>query len=261
MADLAKIKELVVKLEIDDIEKAVKDALDAKIPAEEILKALSDGMTDVGKLYEQKEYYLPELVLAGECMNTGIALLKPFLKAGRSSKGTIVISTVKGDLHDIGKNVAATLLTSAGFNIIDLGKDVEPKDIVAAVKKNNADMVALSSLLTMTVVEIENVAKALKEAGLRDKVKIICGGAPLNQELAEKLGADYNCDDAPQGVEVATKIMAAKGGAAPAAKKEAKPAAAKKEEAKAAPAKKEEAKPAAEPKKAAAKPAAGKKKK
>nr|MDO8116375.1 cobalamin-dependent protein [Candidatus Sigynarchaeota archaeon] len=161
-------------------------------------------------LYEKKEYYLPELVLAGECMNDGLAILKPHLKADRGSKGTIVISTVKGDLHDIGKNVAATLLTSAGFKIVDLGKDVEPETIIKAVKDNHANIVALSSLLTMTVTEIANVDKALKAAGLRDKVKIICGGAPLNQELAEKLGADYNCDDAPQGVEVAMKIMAGK---------------------------------------------------
>ncbi|MBN2153961.1 MAG: cobalamin-dependent protein [Candidatus Lokiarchaeota archaeon] len=211
MADLQKIKDLVVQLEIDDIAGAVKGALDDKVPAEDILQALSDGMTEVGKLYEKKEYYLPELVLAGETMTTGIELLKPHLKADRASKGTIVISTVKGDLHDIGKNVAATLLQSAGFKIVDLGKDVEPKAIVDAVKANSADIVALSSLLTMTVVEIENVAKALKEAGLRDKVKIICGGAPLNQELAEKLGADFNCDDAPQGVDVAMKIMSMKG--------------------------------------------------
>ncbi|MHA1370064.1 MAG: cobalamin B12-binding domain-containing protein [Promethearchaeota archaeon] len=206
---LEKIKKLIIDLEIDDIENAVKDALkDNK--AEDILKALSEGMSEVGKLYEEKEYYLPELVLAGECMNTGLEIIKPHLKADAMSQGTIVISTVKGDLHDIGKNIAATLLTSAGFKVIDLGKDVEPEKIVEAVKEHDADIVALSSLLTMTVVEIENVAKALKEAGLRDKVKIICGGAPLNQELAEKLGADYNCDDATDGVEVATKIMTSK---------------------------------------------------
>ena len=210
MSELDNIKELVVKLEIDDIAKAVQDALDNGNAPIDVLKSLSDGMTEVGKLYEEKEYYLPELVLAGECMNTGLEILKPLLGSDRQMKGTIVISTVKGDLHDIGKNVAATLLVSAGFNVVDLGKDNDPDKIVQAVIDNNADIVALSSLLTMTVVEIENVDKALKEAGLRDKVKIICGGAPLNQELAEKLGADYNCDDAPQGVEVAMKIMADK---------------------------------------------------
>ncbi|MBD3188321.1 cobalamin-binding protein [Candidatus Bathyarchaeota archaeon] len=209
MSELEKIKELVVELEIDDIESAVKKALENN-EAEDILKALSEGMTEVGKLYEEKEYYLPELVLAGECMNTGLEIIKPHLKAGLKSKGTIVISTVKGDLHDIGKNVASTLLVSAGFNVVDLGKDVDPDTIVQAVKENDADIVALSSLLTMTVVEIENVVKALEEAGLRDKVKIMCGGAPLNQELAEKLGADYNCDDATDGVDVAIKILNAK---------------------------------------------------
>ncbi|MHA1680464.1 MAG: cobalamin B12-binding domain-containing protein [Promethearchaeota archaeon] len=206
MSELEKIKELVVELEIDDIEDAVTAALKNN-SAEDILKALSEGMEEVGKLYEEKEYYLPELVLAGECMTTGLDIIKPHLKAGAMSKGTIVISTVKGDLHDIGKNVAATLLTSAGFNVVDLGKDIDPDAIVKAVKEHNADIVALSSLLTMTVVEIENVDKALKDAGLRDKVKIICGGAPLNQELAEKLGADFNCDDATDGVEVASKIV------------------------------------------------------
>ncbi|MHA1792846.1 MAG: cobalamin B12-binding domain-containing protein [Promethearchaeota archaeon] len=206
MSELENLKKLVVDLEIDDIEDAVKKALESH-DADEVLSALSEGMLEVGKLYEEKEYYLPELVLAGECMNSGLEILKPHLKADKKAKGTIVISTVKGDLHDIGKNVAATLLQSAGFNVVDLGKDVDPETIVEAVKKNNADIVALSSLLTMTVVEIENVVKALEKEGLRDKIKIICGGAPLNQELAEKLGADFNCDDATDGVTIATKIM------------------------------------------------------
>ncbi len=206
---LDKLKEILIDLDLDEIEPLTKKALDEGIEAREVLKALTDGMLKVGELYEQKEYYLPELVLAGECMETGLNILRPHLKADAKSHGTVVAATVKGDLHDIGKNIVVTLLTAAGFNVVDLGKDVSPEKVVEAVKEHNADIIALSALLTMTVVEIENVVKLLKEAGLRDKVKIMVGGAPLNQELAEKLGADFSCDDAVEGIRCAKKIMQA----------------------------------------------------
>lgn len=208
--DLEKIKKLLIDLDIDEMPGAVEEALKHD-SAEVILNSLSEGMLEVGKLYEEKEYYLPELVLAGETMEEALKILRPKLSASNSkNKGTVIACTVKGDLHDIGKNIVVTMLTAAGFRVVDMGKDIEPKAIAAKAKEVNADIVALSALLTMTVVEIENVHKELVALGIRDKVKIICGGAPVNQELAEKLKADIACDDAVQGIEVCNKIMAAK---------------------------------------------------
>jgi len=207
---LEAVKKCVIDLDIDAINGIVKDAL-AKEPAEKVLQFMSEGMLEVGKKYEAKEYYLPELVLAGEVMTEALTLIKPKLKADTSAqKGTVVACTVKGDLHDIGKNIVVTMLQAAGYNIVDLGKDIDAKTIVDKAKEHKADIIALSALLTMTVVEIRNVVEELKKAGLRDKIKIICGGAPVNQELANKLGADIACDDAVQGIEVCNKIMAEK---------------------------------------------------
>jgi methylmalonyl-CoA mutase cobalamin-binding domain/chain len=204
------VKKTVIDLDIDNIGKVVNDALKKDAP-EKVLQALSSGMLEVGKKYEAKEYYLPELVLAGESMEEALKILRPKLKTDKASmKGTVVACTVKGDLHDIGKNIVVTLLQAAGYNMVDLGKDVDAKTIVEKAKANNADIIALSALLTMTVVEIKNVVEELKKLGLREKIKIICGGAPLNQELAEKLGADIACDDAVQGIEVCNKIMSNK---------------------------------------------------
>jgi methylmalonyl-CoA mutase cobalamin-binding domain/chain len=208
--DLEAIKKLLVDLDIDAMPAAVEEALKSN-SAENILKSLSQGMLDVGKLYEEKEYYLPELVLAGETMEEALKILRPKLLAGGAAKkGTVIACTVKGDLHDIGKNIVVTMLTAAGYNVVDMGKDIDAKAIANKAKEVKADIVALSALLTMTVVEIENVHKELVALGIRDKVKIICGGAPVNQELAEKLKADIACDDAVQGIEVCDKIMAAK---------------------------------------------------
>ena len=206
---LESVKKVLVDLDIDTIQNAVNEALKTESP-EKVLQAMSEGMLEVGRLYEEKEYYLPELVLAGETMEEALKILRPKLQAGKKGKGKVLAATVKGDLHDIGKNIVVTLLTAAGYDVIDLGKDVDSKLIAQKAKDENADIIALSALLTMTVVEIQEVVKELKALGIRDKVKIICGGAPLNQELADKLGADISCDDAVQGIEVCDKIMATK---------------------------------------------------
>jgi methylmalonyl-CoA mutase cobalamin-binding domain/chain len=206
---LEQIKKIVIDLDIDNITKAIQEELDKKTDPQEILKALTQGMDEVGRLYEKKEYYLTELVLAGETMKEAFTILKPLLAKSGTSKGKVVAATVKGDNHDIGKNILVSLLMSAGFTIIDLGMDVPEAKIVEAVKNNNAEVVALSSLLTMTVEEISVVDKSLKAAGLRDKVKIIVGGAPLNMELAKKLGADDYADDAVEGVRHIAKLVGA----------------------------------------------------
>lgn len=208
--DFEKLTELIIELEVDDIEAAVKEALevDGKEPFD-ILNALTKGMDEVGRRYEEKEYYLTELVLAGETMKEAFKVLQPALAASDQSqdKIKIILATVKGDNHDIGKNILGSLLLSNGFELIDLGMDVDEKVIVDKVKETGADIIALSSLLTMTVEQIKAVHEALITAGLRDSVKLIVGGAPLNMELAQKLGADLFADDAVSGVKVIKKAF------------------------------------------------------
>ncbi len=200
--DFEKLTELIIELEVDDIADAVKEALDEGKEAFDVLNALTKGIDEVGRRYEAKEYYLTELVLAGETMKEAFIILKPALAATDKSedKTKIILATVKGDNHDIGKNILASLLLSSGFELYDLGMDVDEKTIVDKVKETGANIIALSSLLTMTVEQIKNVDEALKDAGLRDNVKLIVGGAPLNMELAKKLGADDFAEDAVDGV-------------------------------------------------------------
>jgi dimethylamine corrinoid protein len=209
--DFEKLTELIIELEVDDIADAVKEALevDGKDPFD-VLSALTKGMDEVGRRYEEKEYYLTELVLAGETMKEAFVILQPALAAAdkSESKVKVIIATVKGDNHDIGKNILGSLLLSSGFEVIDLGMDIDEKIIVDKVKETGAKVVALSSLLTMTVEQIKVVHEALQAAGLRDKVKLIVGGAPLNMELAKKLGADDFADDAVDGVKHIKELAA-----------------------------------------------------
>jgi len=200
--DFEKLTELIIELEVDDIADAVKEALDEGKEPVDVMNALTKGMDEVGKRYEEKEYYLTELVLAGETMKEAFIILKPALAASDTSteKVKIILATVKGDNHDIGKNILGSLLLSSGFELHDLGMDVDEDTIVEKVKETGASIIALSSLLTMTVEHIKVVHEALKAAGIRDKVKLIVGGAPLNEELAKKLGADDFADDAVDGV-------------------------------------------------------------
>lgn len=202
MVEFEKLTELIIELEVDDIQDAVKEALDEGKDPFKVMNALTAGMDEVGKRYEEKEYFLTELVLAGETMKEAFKVLQPALAASDQAdeKVKIILATVKGDNHDIGKNILAALLLSSGFELHDLGMDVDPQAIVAEVKKSNATIIALSSLLTMTVEQIKVTHEALKSAGLRDKVKIIVGGAPLNAELAKELGADAFGEDAVGGV-------------------------------------------------------------
>ena len=195
------LKNTLIELDIDEIKSKVQTALDSGLSAQEVLSALTAGMDEVGRLYEAQEYYLTELVLAGETMKEAFEVLQPHLKAGeQGEKNKVIALTVKGDNHDIGKNILVSLLMSAGFEIVDLGMDVHEDKVVKAVKESGAKVIAMSSLLTMTVEEISTVDQILKKEGLRDKVKIIVGGAPLNMELAKKLGADDYADDAVEGV-------------------------------------------------------------
>ncbi len=208
--DFEKLTELIIQLEVDLIGSAVQEALKEKKSPFDVLNALTKGMDEVGRRYEQKEYYLTELVLAGETMKEAFKVLKPALAAADKStnKVKIILATVKGDNHDIGKNILGSLLLSSGFELYDLGMDVSDSVIVNKVKETGANIIALSSLLTMTVEQIKVVHEALKKAGLRDKVKLIVGGAPLNKDLAMKLGADDFAEDAVDGVKHIKKLAA-----------------------------------------------------
>jgi 5-methyltetrahydrofolate--homocysteine methyltransferase len=207
---LGRIRDAIVNLDIDNIGRLCEEAIRAGVPAYEVvMEGMARGMEVVGEKYERNEYFLAELIMAGETMKEGMKVLEPYLKAGELKRvGKVVIGTVRGDLHDIGKNIVATLLSAAGFDVIDLGVDVPPEKFVEAVKENSPDIVGMSALLTTTMVEMEDIIKELKKAGLRDKVKVIIGGAPITREYAEKIGADAAARDAVEGVNICKSWMA-----------------------------------------------------
>lgn len=208
--DLEQITEIIVELELDDIASAIKEALeiDKKDPFD-LLNALKAGMDEVGRRYDDEIYYLADLMLAAETMKTGLEILKPHLSTSEviKQKSKVIIATVEGDNHDIGKNLLGILLLSAGFDVIDLGKDVDADTIVEKVKETGAKIIGLSTLLSMTVPQIRSVHEALKSAGLREGVKIIVGGAPLNLETAHLFGADDFAEDSIKGVEHIKKLV------------------------------------------------------
>ncbi len=175
----------------------VEKAIDAGLPPLEIVdKGLTAAMDVVGKKYENEEYYIPDMLASAEAVGAGMEILEPHLKgSGAEHKGKIVFATVKGDMHDIGKNIVSILLRGAGYTVKDIGNNAETEDIIAAVREEHPDYLALSALLTSTMVNMEDVIRALEANNLRDSVKVIIGGAPLSQEYAEKIGADgYGAD-------------------------------------------------------------------
>jgi len=204
---LSKLRDAIVNLDIDGVKKAAEEVVSSGIPAyKAVIEGMAKGMEIVGQKYEDGEYFLAELIMAGETMKEGMTVLEPYLKAGDiKSAGKVVIGTVKGDLHDIGKNVVVTLLKAANFEVVDLGVDVSAEQYVEAVKQNSPDIVAMSALLTTTMIEMEGIVKLLKKEGLKKKVKIIIGGAPITPEYAKKIGADAAAKDAVEGVRTCTQ--------------------------------------------------------
>jgi len=188
----------------------IQAALDADIPVSLILNAgMIDAMTEVGQLFESGEFFVPEMLVSGHAMQAGLALLKPHLKnSEKAIAGKVVIGVVKGDLHDIGKNLVAMMLEGAGFEVIDLGIDVPAEKFVNAVRENNAHILALSALLTTTMPSIEDTIDALNAAGLNSKVKVMIGGAPVTREFADQIGADGFAPDASRAVGMAKELMA-----------------------------------------------------
>lgn len=188
----------------------VQEALDQGMDPSAILnEGMVAAMAEVGRLFEEGEYFVPEMLVAARAMQSGLAVLKPYLvKADVKSSGKVIAGTVKGDLHDIGKNLVCMMLEGSAFEVIDLGSDVDPDKFVEAVHKTNADIVAMSALLTTTMPNMKVTIEALMAAGLRDKVKIMVGGAPLTQQYANEIGADGYAPDASRAVATAKSLIA-----------------------------------------------------
>jgi len=193
----------VVELELEQIVPLLREALDGGTEPAALLQAMTEGMGKVGELFQEGEYFLADLVLAAEAMKEGLAVLEPVLAGeSREEKGAVVVCTVKGDIHDIGKNLVASMLGSVGFHVVDLGVDVHEDKVVAAVREHRAVAVALSVLMTPMVPSVSAVVSALTAAGLRDGVKIAIGGACTTPELATKLGVDAMGRDPFEAVEI-----------------------------------------------------------
>lgn len=198
---LDSLRESIVNLDFEGAEKAAKESMSRGISPIEAIDSLRAGMSVVGRKFENREYFLPDLVVAGAVAMETMEIIKPHIEREKIEfKGRIVLATVFRDIHDIGKNVVGLMLTAAGFEVIDLGVDVATEKIVEAVREHKPHILALSALLTMTMPEMDEVIKALEKAGLRKKVKIIIGGAPVTDEYAKKIDADYNAEDAVEGV-------------------------------------------------------------
>lgn len=207
---LRRLVETVVDLDIDGVPVRVEDALAAGVSPQVILnEGLSAGVREVGRRFETGEYYLTDLVLAGEVMKVGLAPLKRLLAPVDARRiGTVVLATVKGDIHEIGKNLVGTMLRAAGFSVVDLGVDVPPQQIVEAVREHQAGLVGLSVLLTTMVGQLGAVVEELTEAGLRSNVKVVIGGACTTPELASEMGCDGHGADAVSAVRVCEELLA-----------------------------------------------------
>jgi len=209
MVNLSVITKNIIDGSVSDTVNNVKAALNENTPAEQILnKGLLPGIEKVGDLFENGDIYFPELLLAGQAMKAAVAQLKPeLLKSQVSSVGKIVIGTVKDDLHDIGKNIVCMFLEANGWDVTDLGINVSPERFCEVVENGEFDILGLSSLLTMSMPNLGNTINALKEAGLRDKIKIMVGGVSVTQEYAEKIGADGYGKDAVDTVRKANHLI------------------------------------------------------
>lgn len=208
MALLDDLKQNVIEGNAPVTQSLVKQAMNEGIPAEKILnEGLIAAMAEVGRLFEQGEYFVPEMLVAARAMKGGLELLRPALAAANiQSIGKVVIGTVQGDLHDIGKNLVVMMLEGAGFEIVDLGTDVSPQKFVDAVGAHKPQLVGMSALLTTTMPKMKTTIEALNAAGLRGNVKVMIGGAPVTEKYAAEIGADFYAPDASSA---ATRAKAA----------------------------------------------------
>ncbi|PIJ61226.1 corrinoid protein [Mesotoga sp. H07.pep.5.3] len=209
MKSLEKIRNAIIETMPAEAGVATEEALAEGLSAKEILDgALIPGMDEVGKLFREGEYFVPEVLVAAKAMNQCMNLIEPLLVSGGVKKiGKVVAGTIEGDLHDIGKNLVCMMLKGAGFEIIDLGVDVKPEEFVEAARDAKPDILVVSALLTTTMLNMPRVIEELKKAGIRDCVKVLIGGAPVSQTYAEEIGADGYSPDSSGAVELARRLV------------------------------------------------------
>jgi corrinoid protein of di/trimethylamine methyltransferase len=210
MGDLNKLYDAIVEGDAKSTLELTKQALAENVTPEDLVaKYMIPAMDEVGKRFEAEEYFVPELLLAGRAMKGALEVLRPLLAAsGSKPVGKVVIGTVKGDLHDIGKNLVAAMLEGAGFEVTDLGTDVAPERFVEAISTKSANIVCLSALLTVTMPAMKTTLEALRSAGVRDKVKVMIGGAPVTDQYAREIGADSYSENASAAVAIARSLVA-----------------------------------------------------
>src|ERR1700690_198687 len=209
MAILDDLRQCVIDGDMNQTQKLVQDAIAQNLPAEQILKeGLISAMAEVGRLFESGEYFMPEMLIAARAMKSGLTLLRPYLIAANiQAIGKVIIGTVQGDVHDIGKNLVGMMLEGAGFEVIDLGVDVPPEKYVQAVREHHPDLLACSALLTTTMLRMKEMITALDEAGLRGQVKVMVGGAPITESYAREIGADLFAPDAASAASRAKELI------------------------------------------------------
>jgi 5-methyltetrahydrofolate--homocysteine methyltransferase len=207
--DLSGLAEAVINGDSEEVTNLTQQALDEDMDLNEIINSgLIAGMDVIGERFKNNEIFIPEVMISAHAMHAGMAILKPlFSSKGLEPKGVIVIATVKGDVHDIGKNLVAMMFESAGFKVIDLGIDVDSPKIVKAINAHQPNILALSTLLTTTLDNMKNIIETLKSEGLRDSVKIMVGGAAVNEPYADELGVDGYAKDASLAVDKAKEIL------------------------------------------------------
>lgn len=208
MSLLDQISENLIKGKAKDVKELVEKAIAEKVkPADILNKGLLSGMSIIGERFKNNEVYVPEVLIAARAMKSGMEVLKPLLAAaGIKPKGTVVIGTVKGDLHDIGKNLVGMMLEGAGFKVVDAGINVETDKWLQLAKENSANLIGTSALLTTTMTNMKVVVDAVKSAGLASKVKVMIGGAPVTQAFADEIGADGYAPDAASAADLAKKL-------------------------------------------------------
>jgi len=209
--DLKEIADNLIKGKAPEVKELVQRAIDEGEDVQKVLnEGLVAGMSVVGAKFKANEFYVPEVLIAARAMKAGMGILRPIL-ADKNIKGvgTVVLGTARGDLHDIGKNLVAMMLEGAGFEIIDLGVDVSPEKFMEAAKEKKADLVGLSALLTTTMPSMKDVIKAVGDSGLKGKVKVMIGGAPVTQSYADEIGADGYAPDAASAVDEAKQLLGA----------------------------------------------------
>ncbi|MHA1689841.1 MAG: cobalamin B12-binding domain-containing protein [Promethearchaeota archaeon] len=202
---LENLKDAIIELDLRKAKELCKNALNQNIdPVLIIENSIAQALKKVGEKYEAKEYFIPELIMAGETSTQLMEILIPHLSISKTSKaiGKVVIGTAKGDIHDIGKNIVVNFLKADGFEVIDLGVDVSSDQFINAIKEENPDIIAISGLISATLIEVEKIVKDITDANLKEKVKIIIGGAPFTEEFVKSIGADGHAKTAIEGVKI-----------------------------------------------------------